>query len=334
MHDDLLEFHLLNDYQHEFPLVSRPFQTIAGTLGVAEDKVLMTLRRLSADGKVSRVGAVFRPHQVGASTLAAIAAPPDRLEQVAALVSEYPEVNHNYARDHRYNLWFVVTAATQERVQSVLGDIESRINRAVLFLPMLEDFHIDLGFDLTGRPAHKHDRFAAADAHHVMSATDYRIVTAIQGGLPITSRPFTQTARQVGIGEDELLSRLRQMTTGGIIKRFGVIVRHHELGYRSNAMTVWDIAENAVSTIGRKIADYDFVTLCYRRQRHNPLWGYNLYCMIHGRDRDTVMEHVEQLRSECGLQAYPHEVLFSTRRFKQCGAHYGTASATESLRSA
>lgn len=139
---------LLDDFQHDFPLTPRPYADLAERLGTSEADVMERLARLQQAGAVSRVGAVIRPHAVGASTLAAMAVPPEWLERVAELVSGYPEVNHNYQRDHRLNLWFVVTATARDEVQAVLADIERRTGLAVLDLPMLEDFHIDLGFGL------------------------------------------------------------------------------------------------------------------------------------------------------------------------------------------
>ncbi len=143
-----IERHLLNDFQHGLPLEPRPFQIMAERLGVSEQEVIDLLRRLQNEGFVSRVGAVFRPATVGASTLAAMAVPEERLEEVAGVVSGYPEVNHNYQREHRFNLWFVATAADEEHLRRVLGEIERRTGLPVLYLPMLEDFHIDLGFEL------------------------------------------------------------------------------------------------------------------------------------------------------------------------------------------
>lgn len=144
-----LELHLLNDFQRDFPLVPAPFGVIAGRLGASEAEVLKRLNQLQACGKVSRVGAVFRPHSIGSSTLAALAVPVEELDEIAQLVSSYAEVNHNYEREHRYNLWFVVTASEETRVQEVLNEIEHRTGYQPLNLPMLEDFHIDLGFDLS-----------------------------------------------------------------------------------------------------------------------------------------------------------------------------------------
>ena len=143
-----LEKRLLNDFQHDLPLVSRPFAAMAERLGVSEQDVIDTLAALRERGFISRVGAVFRANTIGASTLAAMAVPEDELEKVAELVNGYREVNHNYQREHRFNLWFVVTAEDEAALRRVLDDIETRSGHAVLHLPMLADYHIDLGFEL------------------------------------------------------------------------------------------------------------------------------------------------------------------------------------------
>ncbi|KAA3626492.1 MAG: Lrp/AsnC family transcriptional regulator [Proteobacteria bacterium] len=146
-----VERRLLNDYQRDLPLDPRPFARIADELGVTEDAVLESLARLKASGAVTRVGPVFAPNRVGVSMLAAIAVPPAELTRVAALVSRFPEVNHNYERDHRFNLWFVVTASSPPRLEEVASEIESRTGFDVLRLPMLEDYYIDLGFPIEWR---------------------------------------------------------------------------------------------------------------------------------------------------------------------------------------
>jgi DNA-binding Lrp family transcriptional regulator len=143
-----LDRHLLNDFQRGLPLTSRPYAAMAARLGVSEEQVIEHLSALQASGAVSRVGAVIRPHSVGVSTLAAMAVPPERLDAVADMVSSYPEVNHNYEREHHYNLWFVVATEREQRLREVLAELELRTGLKILDLPLLEDFHIDLGFDL------------------------------------------------------------------------------------------------------------------------------------------------------------------------------------------
>jgi len=139
---------LLNDFQRDFPLSPTPYADIASRLGVTEAEVLDALRELSESKIISRVGPVFRPHRIGTSTLVAMAVPKGRLQDVAHFISALPEVNHNYEREHRFNLWFVVTATTEEHLQAVLIEIEEKTGIAVMSLPMLESYHIDLGFDL------------------------------------------------------------------------------------------------------------------------------------------------------------------------------------------
>jgi siroheme decarboxylase len=146
---DALDRRLLDDFQRDFPLQPRPFAALAERLGVDETEVLERLRRLQEQGAISRIGAVLTPHRAGWSTLAAMALPAEELDQAAELVSSYPEVNHNYGREHELNLWLVVTAPSRERVEAVLQDIETRTRCPVLDLPLLEAYRLDLGFALS-----------------------------------------------------------------------------------------------------------------------------------------------------------------------------------------
>jgi DNA-binding Lrp family transcriptional regulator len=143
-----LEKCLLNEYQRDFPVCAAPYAEIGRQLGVGESEVIATLESLQARGLISRVGPVFAPRRAGASTLAALAVPAAGLEAVAALVSRYEEVNHNYQREHAFNLWFVVTAPDQERIRQVLDEIEIETGLPVLDLPLERAFYIDLGFPL------------------------------------------------------------------------------------------------------------------------------------------------------------------------------------------
>jgi len=162
----------------------------------------------------------------------------------------------------------------------------------------------------------------------VLTAQDRELVALIQGGLPLVARPYAALAGQLGISEDALIARLRRLQQDGLIKRMGVVVRHRALGYHANAMVVWDIADADVARIGALLAGESCVTLCYQRPRHLPDWPYNLFCMIHGRERSAVLRRLEQIIASHGLQHIPHQVLFSGRSFKQRGARYVAASET------
>lgn len=162
-----------------------------------------------------------------------------------------------------------------------------------------------------------------------LSDRDLTLVSALCGGLSLTPRPFLELAEATGQSEDEVIARLQAMQAGGVIRRMGVIVRHRQLGYRANAMVVWDIPDRAVEHVGQRLGACPEVTLCYRRPRRLPDWPYNLFTMIHGRDRTEVTQMIAAMAEREGLRNHRRETLFSTRQFKQCGARYGQRQAAE-----
>jgi DNA-binding Lrp family transcriptional regulator len=320
---------LLNDFQHDFPLTPAPFAYIARRLNASTAEVLERLRALQQQGAVSRVGPVFRPNTIGASTLAAMQVPAAKLEAVAGIVNGFPEVNHNYEREHRYNLWFVVTAADQAALADALARIEAHAGYSVLSLPLVRDYHIDLGFHmaLSGHTPSPTPSVGNAELPDRCSDESSRgaaedLIEAIQSGLPLVERPYRAIGERLGIDEQAVIVRLRALIDAGIIKRLGVVVRHHELGYRANAMVVWDVPDERVDRVGRQLGDIDCVTLCYQRPRRLPDWPYNLFCMVHGQDRDEVRACIQRLILALDLGEIHHQVLFSGRRFKQRGARY------------
>lgn len=318
-----MDFRLINEFQRDFPLEPRPFAEIAYRLCVGEEVVLDALQRLRGEGVVSRVGAVFAPRRVGASTLAALAAPSDLLDEIAARVSARPEVNHNYEREHRFNLWFVVTARDAAHLAEALTAIECDTGCKVISLPLEHEFYIDLGFDLAGvcKAPCTMRRIEPGDLRE-LTMSEQRLMGALQHGLELVPQPFVRLGEQAGMDEAEVIAILKRWRAEGLIKRFGVVVRHQELGYTANAMVVWDVQDDDVERVGGLLAAEPEVTLCYQRRRHAPEWPYNLFCMIHGRARGEVEAAAASLCQRHGLSQVPHALLFSRRRFKQRGAHY------------
>jgi siroheme decarboxylase len=327
-----LDFALVNDWQRDFPLVARPYAELARRLGRAETEIIERLQALAAAGVLSRIGAIFRPHALGWSTLAAVSAPENRIEAVARMISDYPEVNHNYEREHAFNLWFVATAPSRERVEAVLAQIGRAAASPVLDLPMLEDFHIDLGFDLgcksaayTRRPHQDPVRRAhEAVTPPALERADHALAAALEGGISLSPRPYAVLAARLGCDEEAVIARLQRLLKLGVVRRFGIIVRHRELGYSANAMVVWDVPDASVSEVGRLLASQSAVTLCYRRPRRPPDWRYNLFSMVHGQDRQAVLAEINRIRATLNLEHLDCAPLFSRRRFKQCGARYST----------
>ena len=164
----------------------------------------------------------------------------------------------------------------------------------------------------------------------VLDVLDRELLLLAAQGLPLVSRPYAALGDLLGLSESEVMYRLATLIEQGLVKRFGVIVRHRELGYRANAMVVWDIPDDLVAQVGRGFGDHEFVTLCYRRPRRLPQWRYNLFTMIHGRDRAEVLKRVNELVSQCVVPGVVYDILFSGRRFKQRGALYDTRQSVVS----
>ena len=143
-----LQQRIINRFQKGFPICEAPYQAIAEQLNCTEIEVLSALEHLDEQGALSRIGPVFDHKKAGASTLAALAVPPEKLDEVAAVVNQFQQVNHNYEREHRYNLWFVVTASDQSALNNTLADIEALVHLPILVLPMEASYHIDLGFSI------------------------------------------------------------------------------------------------------------------------------------------------------------------------------------------
>lgn len=310
---------LADDWQRDFPLEPRPFAVIGAASELSEQEAIELMLSLRDQGILARIGAAVRPNTVGASTLAAMAIPEARLDELAGLVSNHPAVNHNYEREHELNLWFVVTAANREEVTGALDEISETSGIEVHDLPLEQAYHIDLGFSLSGK-GRRRLKTAATPAKPVVEAEDRIVLHALEGGLEFTDRPYAALGAGIGMSEAEVLIRLRSLIARSIIARFGCIVRHRPIGYRANAMAVWDVPGAHVDEIGKRLAQRDEVTLCYRRTRRPPAWPYNLFAMVHGREREAVTAQIAEAGRETGLSAFPSSILFSRRCFKQSAA--------------
>jgi len=152
-----------------------------------------------------------------------------------------------------------------------------------------------------------------------MDDIDRRIVVATQSGLSRVSRPYQAIAEQVGVSEQEIIARLQRMLASGVIRRIGAVPNHYALGYRGNGMSVWNVPDERVRELGRFIGNLDFVSHCYQRPRHPPEWPYNLFAMVHGRDRAEVEAKVAEIAHLLGEADRGHAVLYSTHILKKTG---------------
>ncbi len=319
MWDDLdtTDRRLLDEWQRDLPLVGRPFAAIGLELATPEDEVIARLARLKRAGAISRVGGTTRPNTAGASTLAAVAAPPADLERVAAEIGATPGVNHSYLRENRWNLWFVATGPDRTTVDAGLASIERRTGLRVLDLRLVRPFNVDLGFPLSGRGRVPAPRRADPDA---LRPGDAAILNSLSSGLALVPWPFAALAAHVGRDEDEVIARIRVLLEAGILGRVGVIVRHRALGWSANAMVVWALDSARIDTAGPVLAAQPGVTLCYERRPVPDAWPYTLYAMFHARSRADALSAMRAAAAAAGIADAPTEILFSLRCYSQRGA--------------
>jgi len=319
------DLRLLDRCQRNFPLDGRPFALAGKPVGLDEAQTIEAFKRFQDERVLCRIGALVRPQTVGASTLAALAAPPERIAEVAAIVNDEPYVNHNYRREHAYNIWFVVTAPDAAAVAATLERISQRTGLPVLDLPMLQAYHLDLGFPLQGEGGAPRGLPTAASDYEPDDC-DRAILARIEEGLPLVPRPYRELARSLHLDEAEVIERLEWLCEAGVVTRFGCVVRHRELGYVANAMAVWDVPDDVVDVVAATFIANPRVTLCYRRARQLPDWPYNLFCMIHAKSRDDALAVIDDLNAVAETGFYNRAVLFSTHCFKQRAATYARHS--------
>ncbi len=157
------------------------------------------------------------------------------------------------------------------------------------------------------------------DSTPILEDLERRIIVARQEGLPLTQHPYDDVAQAVGTDPEDVIERLKKMLDAGIIRRVGVVPNHYALGYKGNGMTVWDVPDDRIQELGGRIGALDFVSHCYHRPRHLPHWPYNLFCMVHGKDRESVEKQTQQIATILGEAVRDHRILFSTRILKKSG---------------
>ncbi len=326
MLSDRLSVRFINEMQGGFPLCTTPFTSVAQQLQTDEQTLLATIETLLKDGYLSRFGPLYDAQQMGGGlTLAALAVPDGRFEQVTQIVNALPEVAHNYRREHRLNMWFVIATESSQDVPGVIDKIESRTQLKVYDCPKQQEFFVGLQLAIgqTGQvetvPMNPHWLAKPTAEKNSLDDLDRQLIRQTQSGLPLHSKPYAEIASTLGERQETVLQRLQRMLDNGIIRRIGAVPNHYRLGLRGNGMTVWNIPDERIDEIGQKIAAMDFVSHCYQRPRHLPDWPYNLFAMVHGADKQKALDKLEIIQQTLLPDAFEHQVLFSTAVLKKTG---------------
>ncbi|WNY27938.1 hypothetical protein MmiEs2_01170 [Methanimicrococcus stummii] len=144
---DDIDRKLINLIQLNFPISAHPFEEIANEIGTTEDIVISKLSRLKNEGIIRRIGPIINTRGIGGTnTLAAVKVPAGQVDAAAAVINRYDEVSHNYLRNEEYNVWFTVSAPTQDRLNQILSEIQTELNCPLLDLPTIQQFKIQVNF--------------------------------------------------------------------------------------------------------------------------------------------------------------------------------------------
>ncbi|MDT3436291.1 Lrp/AsnC family transcriptional regulator [Haloarcula sp. 1CSR25-25] len=326
---------VLNAFQGGFPVVERPFEPAAAALAdhgvdIDADELLSRVQDLDDAGVLTRFGALINAEAIGGTaTLVATHAPEDRYDDHAEMINAHPEVAHNYEREHPHlNMWFVLSVADEDRVDEVLAEIEAETGEETYNLPKQQEFHVGAKFPVEGPQTQAIDCSdlgpdVTPTEERSLTADELDLVLAIQDGLPVTATPYADVADDIDADVDWVLETIQRFNVEGKVRRVGVIPNHYALGYSENGMTVWDVPDEVIDEVGPAIAEFDFVTHCYERPRHDGVWPYNFFAMTHGRSEAESQERIQQVRDRMAehwdVSEDDWDTLFSTRILKKTG---------------
>ena len=323
---DEVDKKILSVIQTDFPVCLQPFDVLGKRLGTGADEIFERIAHLRSVGVIRRLGAVFDSRSLGyASTLVAARIPSQRLEEVAEIISQLPGVTHNYRREHPYNLWFTLTAQSEQELSRIIEDLKRQTDIEEFFnLPALSVYKIRVNFQVGQE---KCDSLVAANSVIDPKSTkpveldddQKRLVRFLQEDLPPAANPFEELAHQLGWSTERVVSQIEEWIDAGVIRRFGAVVQHRRLGFHANGMAVFDVPSDRIDDVGRKLAERSEVSHCYRRPPL-PDFPYNLFAMVHGRSEDQVRTIVTQVAADLALSEY--QVLFSTAEYKKISMKY------------
>lgn len=321
---------LLDAVQREIPFDPQPFKVIARQLNIDEDDCIARLIALRDErGIIRQISAIFDTHALGyASSLVAARVDPGKLDTAAKIIGQHPGVSHSYQREHDFNLWYTL-AVPPDSALGLQGtvDLLHRLSGAAAtrLLPTLKLFKIGVKLNVTRHMPADGDAPAFTDddrklaSSFTLSTKERQMVRILQQHLPIEHRPFDRWAEQARCSAEDLLAAGARFVERRQMRRFSAVLRHREAGFRSNVMACWSVPADHADEVGRLFAGCAAVSHCYLRPTY-PDWPYNIFTMIHARDRDEALAQLQRMRTDSGIENFMP--LWSIREFKKTRVQY------------
>jgi len=321
---------ILSRIQKKFPLVAKPFETIAQELGTTEDEVLQIIKKEKSDGIIRQTSAIFDTKRLGYdSSLVAFKVAPQNIENAVQIINSHPGISHNYERDHDFNIWFTLGVPPDSKL-GLQNSIEllAKLTNADehIALRTLKLFKINVKLNTTGKDDKKETVKKVKHKEIELTPLHHKIIQKTQYDIDIVSEPFKKITDDIGIDYDTFFSILKELQDAGVMRRFASILNHRKAGFNANAMVVWDIDESGAEEIGKKAAAFSAVSHCYLRPKYKN-WPYNLFTMIHGKTEQETNSIIEDIANE--IESKSHMPLYSTREFKKVRIEYFTPANSE-----
>ena len=316
---------LLNEIQWTFPLVTRPFDTIAKKFDTTPEIIKEKLNNLKEIGVLRQLSAIFDTRKLGyTSSLVAMEIEHDKLEHVASQINRHPGVSHNYERDHQFNLWFTLAVPPGADLNSELEkfNVLNGIKK-VRMLPTLQLFKIGVKLDMVDDKKHEvaptEEKKEIKNIKFEPTEDDKDFIRELQKDMEIIDEPFVKAANNLGITEDELFSKMKHYESLGVLRRFAAILRHRQVGFTANGMIVWKVPEDRITSVGETLGSFPQVSHCYERPTYDD-WPYNVFSMIHCKTHDEAYDVAKTIQNQIDVNEY--KILFSSREFKKTRVEY------------
>ena len=316
---------LLNEIQWTFPLVTRPFDAIAKKFDTTPEIIKEKLNNLKEIGVLRQLSAIFDTRKLGyTSSLVAMEIEHDKLDHVSSQINRHPGVSHNYERDHQFNLWFTLAVPPGADLNSELEkfNVLNGIKK-VRMLPTLQLFKIGVKLDMVDDKKHEvaptEEKKEIKNIKFEPTEEDKDFIRELQKDMEIIDEPFVNAAKNLGITEDELFSKMKHYESMGVLRRFAAILRHRQVGFTANGMIVWKVPEDRITSVGETLGSFPQVSHCYERPTYDD-WPYNVFSMIHCKTHDEAYEVAKTIQDQIDVNEY--KILFSSREFKKTRVEY------------
>ena len=317
---DATDKKLLNLLQWDFPLVVEPFQALAERVGATEDNVITRINRSKNSGIIRQINAIFDTKMLGyKSSLVAMQIDDRVIDGIANKISAHPGVSHNYKRDHSFNLWFTLAVPPNLSLEDEIAKMaQIRGVRKVRSMPTKKLFKIGVKLDLEHpdpeNPA-PNDMIKEKNVQREpLTKDEIAKIIELQKDLALVPRPFLNISKKLGITEKELLDAASEFKERGIMRRFAAVLGHQKAGFVANGMVTWEVPEDRLEYVAKIAISFSQVSHCYQRPVYED-WPYNLFTMIHARNRESCARIAEEISKRTGIREYV--ILYSTKEYKK-----------------